>query len=141
MFLIILIYCVVFEVDVGSNKVRCKECFEADPYKTNWMAKGGAKRHTQTDEHYSNVVNNTNRRNAAAAQHDLYSATYAGLKYAEPNSDFTTAAASNSRPGLFDDMPDLLPGYTDDVNNDIFRSLSDVTISAGITPLVDDSAT
>jgi hypothetical protein len=46
-----LFYLSVFEIDEISNKIRCTECFEANPTKTKWMDRGSDKKHLAGAEH------------------------------------------------------------------------------------------
>jgi hypothetical protein len=123
----------VFEIDQASGKIRCKECFEADPLKTEWITRAAAKRHLEvSNEHVMNTQANSERRAADAAHHQNISATYSSLSY----SDFNTSEMNptpSSRPALFDANNDILPN-----DNNIFRFMDDFIIPAGVAPLTDD---
>jgi hypothetical protein len=136
--------CIVFELDAQSGKIRCRECFEADPIKTNWITRGSAKRHPETDEHLANIANNIERRAAEEMQRSRLHATYSTLAYAEFNSGVPNLAPS-SRPGLFDSndsLPELIcePEGDDDVDddNDFFSPLDNYIIPADMAPLEND---
>jgi hypothetical protein len=58
----------VFEIDPASGKIRCKECFEADPFKTDWISRAAAKQHTvDSNGHATNVQTNVGQCAADAA--------------------------------------------------------------------------
>ena len=63
----------VFEIDDTTGNIRCKECFEADPHKTEWMRRNLDKQHlTQSLEHSANVTANQKCREAEAARRTEY---------------------------------------------------------------------
>jgi hypothetical protein len=102
----------VFEIDDMAGKIRCKECFEADPHKTDWMVRNSHKRHlTQSLEHKANVTANHKRREAEAAGHAQYQSIYSTQTFANLNSGpGPSNIAPPMRPALFDpgdEMPDL----------------------------------
>lgn len=134
-------YCsiLVFEIDTMSAKIRCKECFEADPIKIDWITRGAAKRHLTTGEHFSNVANNNHRHAEALVQQEHLALTYASSGYAALTSS-ARAPVPPFQPGLFDGndtMPGLLPGSIDD-DDTIFSPMDNLVIPAGVAPLVDD---
>ncbi|KIM79398.1 hypothetical protein PILCRDRAFT_10519 [Piloderma croceum F 1598] len=64
----------VFEVDEPSGKVRCRECFQADPDATGWMARGSAPRHLKdSDKHKSSIAINLWCQEADTSHHERLS--------------------------------------------------------------------
>ena len=76
----------VFEIDDTTGNIRCKECFEADPHKTEWIRRNSDKRHlTQSLKHSANVTANQKRREAEAARRTEYQSVYSSRAFTSFN--------------------------------------------------------
>jgi hypothetical protein len=126
----------VFEIDPASGKIRCKECFEADPFKTDWISRAAAKRHTvDSNDHATNVQTNVGRRAADAARVTRISTAYLSLHQNHLNFSFASPAPS-TQPAMFhENAPD--PIHSDD---HFFSPMDDIIIPAGITPIFDNTS-
>lgn len=124
-----------FDIDQSSGRIRCKECFKADPTKTSWITRAAAKRHLQeSTDHAENVQTNQKMQAVNAARHQQLSATYSALSY-----NAFDATIPNPMPPvrhtLFDTNNDRAPDI-----DDFWRPMDDIIIPAWLTPLADDSA-
>jgi hypothetical protein len=121
----------VFEVDEGSGKIRCKECFEADPINTGWITQGSAARHIdQSREHGTNIENNQRRHSLQAIQERRLHEAYSAAGYANLDSNYQVPGPS-IRPDFDDPMLDNFVSEDDN----IFSAVDNTIIPADIHPL------
>lgn len=132
---------IVFEDDEETSKIRCKECLEANPLKTDWLTRGAAKRHLDAIKHNNNVQDNIHRREIESLRQEHLVAPYSAPGYA--HLDPQIVPAPETRANLFTSedilMPDLI--HCDDGNDtDDDDGLFNIIIPAGVEPLADHSA-
>ena len=130
----------VFEIDKTSGKIRCMECFQANPAKTSWINRSAAKRHLEdSNEHTENVRTNLERHTADATRDQHLAATYSALSYRDFDSTFPNPMPS-VRPALFDtNISNSLDTTRYNSHNDnLFAPMDDLVIPAGVVPLYDD---
>jgi hypothetical protein len=128
-------YGIVFDLDADSEKVRCKECYEASPSKTHWIAWGSRKQHLTTEEHLQHVDQNKERRQLAEERQGRYQAPYTSGSVAldsffysripPPRPSFSqntdSTSAGSSEPMVDPDMymmDPIIPVYMDLIVND-----------------------
>lgn len=145
---------IVYDFNSETKKIRCKECFEADSVRTNWMEKRGALRHLRTEAHEVSVQNNRDHQEASNLQRNRIHSAYSTLEYTQLNSSFTNPKLS-SRPGLFNYdnsehlIPKLIPtdpyedgnGTTVYEDNAVEDLIDNTFIPMGISPLDADLST
>jgi hypothetical protein len=138
----------VFEVagDSASDKIRCKECLQANPKKTDWITRAAAKRHVGTAEHAINVAHNAKIQQDNESQQRRLMESYSSLTYPAFDASLPDIVP-HSRANLFDAddlMLDLLPfdpNNDDDDDDDdgsthnIFAPLDNLVVPAGVEPL------
>jgi hypothetical protein len=105
----------VFEIDDVSAKIRCTECFEANPTKTKWMDRRSEKKHLAGNEHQIHVGQNTERRRKEADDMVQLQAAYATSGWAQLNASIAQSGPS-IRPGISidDGVPDVIIDAADD---------------------------
>lgn len=130
----------VWEEDERTQRIRCRECIEANPMKASWLIRGSAKRHLDGGEHINNVQANKLRREAAMAQQKHMEAPYASSSYALLNSVHpTTSTRANYQEFDGTTMPDLTP-CNDDSNDMCSATFNQLSIPSGVAPFEDNSA-
>jgi hypothetical protein len=132
---IFALFAAVFEIDDAAGKIWYRECFEADPHKTDWMVCNSHKWHpTNSLEHKDNVAANLKCQEAEAAGCGQYKSVYSTQTFANMHSGPSNIAPP-SLPALFylgDEMPDLTHSTAYDNVYDPFHL---VFHSADVTPL------
>jgi hypothetical protein len=128
-------YGIVFDLDADSEKVRCKECYEASPSKTHWIAWGSRKQHLTTEEHLQHVDQNKERRQLAEERQGCYQAPYTSGSVALDS--FFYSRIPPPRPSFSQNTDSTSAGSSEPmVDPDMY--MMDPIIPAYIEPLVYD---
>ena len=127
----------MFEIDPASGKICCKECFEADPFKTEWIFRAAAKQHTaESNDHAAKVQANVGRHAADAACATRISTPYSSLHKNGLNFNSFASPAPSAKPAMFHQNGHA--PWLDPMHNDFFSPMDNIIIPAGVTPLSDN---